>query len=79
MNNFGRNFLDITSIEGKREQTYLSEGADTFCWPSVFTANIKFDLHWIQVERLTVSVVAIVVKVDLIALRGKMIDVARRE
>ena len=33
----------------------------------------------IQVERLTVSVVAFVVTVDLIALRGKMTDVARRE
>ena len=37
------------------------------------------ELQQIQVERLTVSVVAIVVTVDLIALRGKMTDIARRE
>ena len=41
----------------------------------------KFDptLQRIQVERLTVSVVAFVVTVELIALRGKMTDVARWE
>ena len=33
----------------------------------------------IQVKRLTVSVVAFVVTVDLIALRGKMTNVARQE
>ena len=33
----------------------------------------------IHFERLTGSVVAFVVTVDLIALRGKMTDVARRE
>ena len=33
----------------------------------------------IQVERLMVSVAAFVATVDLIALRGKMTDVARRE
>ena len=33
----------------------------------------------LQVECLTVSVVAFVVTVELIALRGKMTDVARRE
>ena len=36
-------------------------------------------LQRIQVEHLTVLVIAFVVTVDLIALRGKMADVARRE
>ena len=36
-------------------------------------------LQRIQVERLMASVVAFVVTVELIALRGKMTDVARRE
>ena len=36
-------------------------------------------LQRIQVECLTVSVVAFVVTVELIALRGKMTDVARQE
>ena len=33
----------------------------------------------IQVERLTISVVAFVVTIELIVLRGKMTNVARRE
>ena len=37
------------------------------------------NIQRIQVERLTVSVVAFVVTADLIALRSKMTDVARRE
>ena len=36
-------------------------------------------LQRIQVERLTVSVVAFVVTVELITLQGKMTDVAMRE
>ena len=40
---------------------------------------IASDLQRIQVERLMASVVAFVVTVELIALRGKMTDVARRE
>ena len=39
----------------------------------------ELNLQGIQVERLTVSVVAFVVTVQLIALQGKMTDVARRE
>ena len=34
---------------------------------------------WIQVEHFTVSVVVFIVMVELIALRGKMTGVARRE
>ena len=41
--------------------------------------NIIIMLQRIQVERLTASVVAFVVMVELIALRVKMTDVARRE
>ena len=37
------------------------------------------ELHRIQVERLTASVVAFIVTVELIALHGKMTDVAWRE
>ena len=37
------------------------------------------DLQRIQVERLAVSVVAFIVTVELIALRRKMRDIARRE
>ena len=37
------------------------------------------NIQRIQVECLTVSVVAFVVTVELIALRGKMTDVARQE
>ena len=39
----------------------------------------ELEIQWIQVERLTASVVAFVVTVELIALRGKMTDVARQE
>ena len=37
------------------------------------------ELQRIQVERLTASVVVFVVTVELIALQGKMTDVARQE
>ena len=43
------------------------------------TGTHKHPLQLIQVECFTVSVVAFVVTVDLIALQGKMTDVARRE
>ena len=44
------------------------------------TQNFRiYRIQRIQVERLTVSVVVFVVMVDLIALRGKITDVARRE
>ena len=43
------------------------------------TPLFKKGLQQIQVECLTVSVVAFVVTVELIALRGKMTDVARQE
>lgn len=36
-------------------------------------------LQHIQVEHLTVSVVLFIVMVELIALQGKMTDIARRE
>ena len=36
-------------------------------------------MHQIQVEHLTASVVEFIVTVELIALQGKMTDVARRE
>ena len=43
--------------------------------------NVQFDcLQWIQVECVMgLSIVAFVAPVELIALRGKMTDVARRE
>ena len=41
--------------------------------------DISNNLQQIQVERLTVSVVAFIVTVDLIALRGIITDVAKRE
>ena len=47
------------------------QGARTFRTP--------FVVQRIQVERLTVSVAAFIVTVDLVALRGKMTDVAGRE
>ena len=39
----------------------------------------RAELQRIQVELLTASVVVFVVTVELIALRGKMTDVARQE
>ena len=41
--------------------------------------SYSYKVQWIQVECLRASVVAFVVTVELIALRGKMTDVARQE
>ena len=50
------------------------------CVKSWVNINFSYNLlQRIQVERLMVSVVGFLVMVDLIALRGKITDVARRE
>ena len=41
--------------------------------------SLRWHIQRIQVERLMASVVALVVTVELIALRGKMTDVAMQE
>ena len=45
----------------------------------VFVQDVHIHVQRIQVKRLTVSVVPFVVMVDLIALGGKVTDVARWE